>query len=614
MFLALAIVCDEFFVPALDVLVERIGISNDVAGATFMAAGGSAPELFTSLIGTFQESSVGFGTIVGSAVFNVLFVIAMCAIFSHEPLKLTWWPLARDCTYYALALLVLAVFFGAVADLPTDEISKRGPCDQSSAIWYWESLVLLVMYVGYVLVMKMNAALRSRFDKSLDDVTIIPDDPEGALTLGALVEPTESVQNKNRPGFAGFRAGMLTLLVEQRPVNTAMLEAVHRIKGDVKATFAALDQSNDGFIDKKELRQLLRGLGLPTDLEDSSVSQILAEIEKEAKHWDGTRPEEVSLGEFTDWYVTSEQRIEADLCKTFSRVDQDGNGVVNRSELNDVFRKMGHSPSEEDMAQAWADLDSDHSGDVSKEEFARWYRESIWFSERHKLDEVGVDEEEGLSLAWPEGCRSRIMYVVTLPLLIFMLGTMPDVRRDSRKKYFVFTFVMAIVHIGIYSYLMVWFATDVGCALKIPDAVMGLTFLAAGTSVPDLLTSVIVAKQGHGDMAVSSSIGSNIFDVLVGLPLPWLIFAVYKGASSGETFQGGDGPYVSVAAPTLFVSLLILFAMIALVIGTIVINKWTLTKSLGTTMIIFYILFVGQDLSRTFEWPELLYGDDDSCE
>ena len=62
-----------------------------------MAAGGSAPELFTSVIGKigndfifilnflgvfFAESDVGIGTIVGSAVFNVLFVIGMCAIFS----------------------------------------------------------------------------------------------------------------------------------------------------------------------------------------------------------------------------------------------------------------------------------------------------------------------------------------------------------------------------------------------------------------------------------------------------------------------------------------------------------------------------------------------------
>jgi len=45
---------------------------------------------------------------------------------------------------------------------------------------------------------------------------------------------------------------------------------------------------------------------------------------------------------------------------------------------------------------------------------------------------------------------------------------------------------------------------------------MGLTFLAAGTSIPDLITSVIVAKKGFGDMAVSSSVGSNIFDVTIG--------------------------------------------------------------------------------------------------
>jgi sodium/potassium/calcium exchanger 2 len=60
---------------------------------------------------------------------------------------------------------------------------------------------------------------------------------------------------------------------------------------------------------------------------------------------------------------------------------------------------------------------------------------------------------------------------------------------------------------------------------------MGLTILAAGTSVPDLLSSVIVAKQGLGDMAVSSSIGSNIFDVAFGLPVPWLLFAIVTGVN-----------------------------------------------------------------------------------
>ena len=51
MFCALAIVCDEFFVPALEVIIDKLQITEDVAGATLMAAGGSAPELFTSIIG-----------------------------------------------------------------------------------------------------------------------------------------------------------------------------------------------------------------------------------------------------------------------------------------------------------------------------------------------------------------------------------------------------------------------------------------------------------------------------------------------------------------------------------------------------------------------------------
>jgi Ca2+/Na+ antiporter len=106
---------------------------------------------------------------------------------------------------------------------------------------------------------------------------------------------------------------------------------------------------------------------------------------------------------------------------------------------------------------------------------------------------------------------------------VYLVGLTEDGPQDKNKRYFLATFIMAILHIGIYSWFMVWWATDIGCAFGIPDEVMGLTFLAAGTSVPDLLTSVIVAKQGHGDMAVSSSIGSNIFDVLVGLPFPWLV-------------------------------------------------------------------------------------------
>ena len=63
----------------------------------------------------------------------------------------------------------------------------------------------------------------------------------------------------------------------------------------------------------------------------------------------------------------------------------------------------------------------------------------------------------------------------------------------------------------------------IGFTFGIPDTVMGLTFIAAGVSVPDALSGVAVVKEGHGDMAVSNAIGSNVFDILMCLGIPWFI-------------------------------------------------------------------------------------------
>lgn len=150
MFVALAIVCDEFFVPSLDVIIEKLDIADDVAGATFMAAGGSAPELFTSVIGVFVSfDDVGIGTIVGSAVFNILFVIGMCALFSRTVLTLTWWPLFRDCTFYSMSLITLILFF------------------RDNYIEWYEALILFSFYLMYVSFMKWNQPVERFVKKHL---------------------------------------------------------------------------------------------------------------------------------------------------------------------------------------------------------------------------------------------------------------------------------------------------------------------------------------------------------------------------------------------------------------------------------------------------------------
>ena len=170
MLIGLALVCDEFFVPSLEVIVEKLKIPNDVAGATFMAAGGSAPEFFTSIFGTFlAQNSIGFGAIVGSAVFNILFVIGVCGLVAPHPLRLTWWPLFRDTFFYAVSLLLLIAFF------------------QGRQIEWYESLILFLVYVFYVLFMFINGKAERFAHKSLSKLW-------KCFSCRKRVEPTSSTQ------------------------------------------------------------------------------------------------------------------------------------------------------------------------------------------------------------------------------------------------------------------------------------------------------------------------------------------------------------------------------------------------------------------------------------
>ena len=799
MFLGLAIVCDEFFVPALEYIAEGMGLSDDVAGATLMAAGGSAPELATSLIGTFvAESDVGFGTIMGSAVFNVLFVIGMCAVCSKEVLHLTWWPLFRDCTYYTLSLTVLAAF------MATGRTTGEGKCaQQKSEITWWEALILFLLYLLYVTLMKFNDKLRDSVTRCLgrcrktktepidrgseagdgsdrvasDDTkkmtSVAPtapapgsekqkaprgtlmmavvaeadsfaesgdgdddDDggdnknknnnnndnengtaaagdggeakespasrkpplPPGVINSGAELKPNDpsnwspkkpslssleeqttaaaavattadtanadtaegananataaaaasaqdqaTAQSDNitsrrpsklgdaaagapavaqsarvvsspkmttatgggamkttaggrdrrvsfsssghrrrssttRAGIGGsggrrgstaaarrasvtagstgepimpflkpttFRAGILRIMLTGKTnLETIGHGLVTAISGDVDATFAEVDQDGSGEIDYDEFKAVLTKLqGYPA--KDAMVIEAMKAVDADG---DGM----ISKAEFEVWYAESENRVMADVHKVFVELDVSGDGKLDIGEVRHLMERV-HG----DKASASREVNKFICGastrdlsvrpeerQIDFEEFKAWYVSTMLF-QKHKdelqhLDEEAEDEAEdpGNPLCeFPESIGGRISYVLSFPLMVGMVFTIPDCRRPKFEKWAPASFFMSIVWIAIFSYFMVWWATQLGDAIGIPPKIMGLTFLAAGTSIPDLMTSVIVARQGFGDMAVSSSVGSNIFDILVGLPIPWFLKTLVDGEPLG---LGGD--------------------------------------------------------------------------
>jgi cation:H+ antiporter len=75
--------------------------------------------------------------------------------------------------------------------------------------------------------------------------------------------------------------------------------------------------------------------------------------------------------------------------------------------------------------------------------------------------------------------------------------------------------LVGIAVLGSGAELLVRGATSIARSFDVPETIIGLTIVAAGTSLPELATSLVAALRGRADMAVANVVGSNIFNVLV---------------------------------------------------------------------------------------------------
>jgi hypothetical protein len=243
---------------------------------------------------------------------------------------------------------------------------------------------------------------------------------------------------------------------------------------------------------------------------------------------------QINEHEFSNWYVRSEKRILSQVKHVFDKFDVNHSGTIDRRELKMLLEKLEPRVTDHDVEEAINQMYQSGSRDeITFEEFSDWYKKSMIYERVKKAVEEDMEGVwESLKPPYGEGLCAWIKYVIVLPLVVVMTFTIPDVQRPGMSKWCYVSFIMSILWIAGFSYFMVAWAEIIGYTIGIPSVIMGLTILAAGTSVPDLLSSVIVARRGNGDMAVSSSIGSNIFDILVGLPVPWFLFIVWPTTPS----------------------------------------------------------------------------------
>jgi len=330
-FYLLAQVSDKYFIESLDKIAQRLNMNHDMAGATLMAIGSSAPELFVALISLIKpgnHGAIGIGTIVGSAVFNILGIIGAVAVVRKS--VLAWQPVLRDMIFYSISIIALIVVF------------------YDGQIELYEAAILVVIYGVYILAV-------SKWRK------LFPYEE-----LDTIEEEEESLE------------------------------------------------------------------------------------EEEAPIWE----------------------------KAFKPFD-------------------------------------------------------------YMIDRI-----------------------------------FPPIR------YYYWVFTISIILIAGLSWVLVESAVVISEILRVPQVVIALTVLAVGTSVPDLMSSVIVAKQGRGGMALSNAVGSNIFDILIGLGFPWALIIIFTKDT------------VPVVTDQLFVSVILLFSSVLIILLLLVINNWSIGRKAGIFLLLLYVAFI----------------------
>ena len=86
-----------------------------------------------------------------------------------------------------------------------------------------------------------------------------------------------------------------------------------------------------------------------------------------------------------------------------------------------------------------------------------------------------------------------------------------------------FHFITGLIVLLGSAKLMVWGAQEIAVTMGISEAIIGLTLVALGTSLPELAASISSTMKGHHDLAIGNIIGSNIFNLLTVLPMPALL-------------------------------------------------------------------------------------------
>lgn len=201
---------------------------------------------------------------------------------------------------------------------------------------------------------------------------------------------------------------------------------------------------------------------------------------------------------------------------------------------------------------------------------------------------IFITGEGDLTLSRLDGCMLLAFFALFMGYVVMssrdeQLNNEPDIESEESdltvKKSLLFI-VIGIVGLSLGGKLSVDGAVGIAGMLNVSKSLIGLTVVAIGTSLPELITSIVAARKGKADLAIGNAVGSNIFNVF------WILGL--SASIKPLTFQVANNIDILMIIGSGF---LIYFALI-------ISRKWLIQRWAGGLFLLAYIGYIVYTVMR----------------
>eukprot|EP01084_Bolivina_argentea_P319054 553409_1 len=416
-------------------------MSENVQGATLLAIGTSAPELYTAVIGIlfYPTENPGPGTNIGSVVFNMTVITGLCAIVSPTAhTSIDPFPFLRDSLAYLVSLVLLYLFYGVISPYVME---------------LWESVVLIAWWIIYVNVIFHTRHIEMHVGGTKHEANIEKEIELEKAALSAAHHPSSSDTTDDETDE----------LIDE-PARAIIL---HDMEEDKQIIGVQFDPR-----------------GKPLDMEKLNTNN----------------PNNIHL---VSEYINYDA-LDDNLQDLLQDLDENQRQNVNKGYV--VVAK----PCEAD-----ADA-STRSSLLSKVKSLFEASKSGWIYVRRKTALETVEGEK-------QNCFAVFVKLLCCGWARLFYYILPKIDGVFAAQHAYLTICMINVDLALLTFFLVDAAVKIGHCLGMSTDLIGITFLAIGSSISDCIASVLVAKQSKIDMAIATAFSSNIFDINLCIGISFLL-------------------------------------------------------------------------------------------